>query len=162
MSDAAIGVIFNDNGSEVLLVKRRDIPVWVLPGGGIDSAETPEMAIIREVKEETGFTVRIIRKVAEYSPINRLAFFTTVFECQVVEGKGILTDETSDLGFFPLMHLPSSFFYIHREWLHDTLSHRTDVIRKPLVQVTYWNLIKYFFQHPIHVVKALFARIKQD
>lgn len=31
--NAAIGVIFNSNKSQVLLVKRQDIPLWVLPGG---------------------------------------------------------------------------------------------------------------------------------
>ena len=32
---------------------------WELPGGSIEKNETPEMAAIREVKEETGLDVRI-------------------------------------------------------------------------------------------------------
>jgi 8-oxo-dGTP diphosphatase len=32
-------ILFNKNRSEVLLIKRKDIPVWVLPGGGIDPGE---------------------------------------------------------------------------------------------------------------------------
>jgi ADP-ribose pyrophosphatase YjhB (NUDIX family) len=32
-------------------------PLWWLPGGGIDFGETPEGALIREFKEETGLSV---------------------------------------------------------------------------------------------------------
>jgi 8-oxo-dGTP diphosphatase len=50
--------------NEVLMVRqfvqRGDI-VWNFPGGGIEEGETPEEACIREVKEETGFEVKIIK-----------------------------------------------------------------------------------------------------
>jgi mutator protein MutT len=49
--------------NEVLMVRqyeqRGDI-VWNFPGGGIEEGETPEEACLREVREETGYTVRII------------------------------------------------------------------------------------------------------
>lgn len=50
------GCIFNDKG-EVLLQKRADSNKWGFPGGVIELGETPQMAAIREVKEETGLDV---------------------------------------------------------------------------------------------------------
>ena len=50
------GCIFNDKG-EVLLQRRGDFGKWGFPGGAVERGETPEMAAIREVKEETGLTL---------------------------------------------------------------------------------------------------------
>ena len=46
----------------VLLVKRGRPPrkgAWSLPGGHVEGGETLEAAIVREVLEETGLTVRV-------------------------------------------------------------------------------------------------------
>ncbi|MCW2540614.1 MAG: hydrolase [Frankiales bacterium] len=37
----------------------RDEPGWMLPGGGVEYAETIEAAIVREVREETGYDVAL-------------------------------------------------------------------------------------------------------
>jgi len=37
----------------------RDGPGWTLPGGGVEYAETIEAAIVREVREETGYDVEL-------------------------------------------------------------------------------------------------------
>ena len=59
----AQALVFNSRG-EVLMVRqtvqRGDI-VWNFPGGMAEPGETPEAACIREVKEETGYDVKIIR-----------------------------------------------------------------------------------------------------
>jgi 8-oxo-dGTP diphosphatase len=53
----------------ILLIKRHTVPFkgyWALPGGRVEAAETIEQAVVREVKEETGLTTAIIRKIGEY------------------------------------------------------------------------------------------------
>lgn len=60
------GLIRNAEG-KILLQKRIDgaIPEahdkWELPGGKIEFGETPEQAVVRECKEETGCDIRVIR-----------------------------------------------------------------------------------------------------
>lgn len=47
--------LFNDLG-EVFVAKRIDTPseAWQMPQGGMDKGETPEQAVMRELKEEIG------------------------------------------------------------------------------------------------------------
>lgn len=52
--------LIKNNENKVLLVFHRKLGVWLYPGGHIENNETPDEAVIREVKEETGLTVEII------------------------------------------------------------------------------------------------------
>jgi 8-oxo-dGTP diphosphatase len=56
----ASAIIFNQKG-EVLITQRHDLRIWIFPGGGIDGKETPEQTVKREVKEETGFIIKVKR-----------------------------------------------------------------------------------------------------
>lgn len=52
---------------EVLLTHQADpVPEYQLPGGGIDAGEHPIPALHREVREETGWTVRIQRRLGAF------------------------------------------------------------------------------------------------
>jgi 8-oxo-dGTP pyrophosphatase MutT (NUDIX family) len=159
VNSSVLGLIFNKDQTEILLTKRRDVPVWVFPGGGVEIGEKPEEAVIREIFEETGLKVSIVRKTGEYFPLNRLAKQTHIFQCQVLSGKPRLSDETSGVNFFPLPHLPTAFFTVHQDWLSDALKNPYSVTRGPISQVTYLAVVKYFFKHPIHVLLTLLSRL---
>lgn len=159
MKECALAIVFNHDQTELLLTKRRDVPLWVLPGGGIEPEEKTEEALLREVFEETGLQVAITRKVARYYPINRLTSTTHIFECRPLSGTPKLSPETNGIAFFPISRLPEAFFTVHRDWLNDALENRSAPLNKPIDQVTYWALFRYFLQHPLQTIRALLARL---
>lgn len=159
MQDAVLAIVYNKDKTQVVLVKRKDVPVWVLPGGGIDPGETPEEAVMREVLEETGLVVEVVRQTGEYTPINKLTSFTRLYECKILEGNIQRTDETSAIQLYELDELPRSFLIVHRDWLEDALKNLPYPIKKAITRVTYWGIFKYLLCHPILVLRALLARI---
>jgi len=152
------GAIFSEDRTSVLLIKRRDVPVWVLPGGGVELSESPEKAIEREVLEETGYIVGKIRLVGDYHPINRLAKRTQLFEC-FPKGKIDLAynPECMAVRFFSLKNLPSLIPPPYQEWIEDAHSNK-DPVKKKLCGITYPKLLGYFVSHPILVLRFLLAR----
>ncbi len=54
--EKVVNAIISEKG-KILLIKRGHFPfrnTWALPGGHIEEGETEEIAVIREVKEESG------------------------------------------------------------------------------------------------------------
>src|SRR6202011_555214 len=62
-----LGVLVVETDGLILLTKREDMHVWCLPGGAVDDGESIAQAAIREVREETGLTVELVRLVGLYS-----------------------------------------------------------------------------------------------
>ena len=145
--EAAIAILFNAKRDQVLLVRRRDIPVYVPPGGGIDFGETPKQAALREAIEETGVEVKILRKVGEYSPKNRLAKQTHVFEGIVERENLSSTNETLEAKFFPLDNLPEPMAPPHLEWIHE--AHESlPLIQREIRSVSYFQLLRGMVLYP--------------
>lgn len=63
--DSAFAVIRRRD--QILVVKSRGARKWQLPGGGIKPHETPWVAAIREVLEETGLHAKLLALAGIYS-----------------------------------------------------------------------------------------------
>ena len=155
---SVFGLVFSEDRSQVLLIKRRDIPVWVLPGGGVNSDETPEDAVVREMKEETGCDVGIIRKYATYLPVNSMTTLTYGYECALKENTFALGDETLGIAFFPLNDLPK-LPPPYRGWIEDGIAVSEKMIEKKIEGVTYFILLKLLLAHPILVSRYLLTKV---
>lgn len=105
-----------ERSGSVLLVKLSYGPRegrWGLPGGLVESDETPEQAAVRETQEETGLVVELDGLVATYMrpPAARTAdwapLLVVTYRAHIVGGElRIAPEEVSEAGFFPRDELP--------------------------------------------------------
>ena len=149
--------VFDKSKKKILLVKRRDVPVWVIPGGGIELRESPENAAIREAKEESGFDIKIIRKVAEYTHIgsNKKNY---LFEARAIGGKATINSEASAVEFFDVDNLPEMRHPLINEWLTDLNKNRKEVIKREIQGVTIRQALRQIHKHPIMVIRFILTR----
>ncbi|KKQ07999.1 MAG: hypothetical protein US18_C0004G0011 [Parcubacteria group bacterium GW2011_GWB1_36_5] len=149
--------VFDKSKKKILLVKRRDVPVWVIPGGGIETGETPGKAVIREAKEESGFDIKIIRKVAEYTHIGS-GKKNHLFEAIAVGGKATVNSEASAIEFFDTDNLPEMRHPLINEWLADLNKNSTRVIKREIQGVTIKQALRQIHKHPIVVIRFILTR----
>lgn len=159
MQPAAIGIVLDpEQKDHVLWVKRRDLNIWVLPGGGIDQKETPEDAVLREIKEESGLDVKLIRKAALYHPVNKWTGLSHVFVCQAIDRKFIPTDESTEVGFFPLNAIPNPHFPFHVDWLREAFRY-PGMIERPFHEFSWKRVGLFLLKHPLILTKYFLSRI---
>ncbi|MGD9101039.1 MAG: NUDIX domain-containing protein, partial [Anaerolineae bacterium] len=117
--------IIVDDG-RVLLTRRHDAPLWVVPGGHLEKGESVPCGCLREVKEETGLEVEIERLVGLYARKRSLGSATGpmnfVFTCRVTGGALQLSDETTAIRYWPFQALPGNVPRWQRQYLADALA----------------------------------------
>jgi 8-oxo-dGTP diphosphatase len=110
MRPFACDIILVENG-KILLVKRGREPFkgdWAVPGGRIEDNETAEECAIREMKEETGVDVEIIRLTGIYSDPKRdpRGIIVAAFLVRRVGGEVKAGDDADEAKWFELHSLP--------------------------------------------------------
>jgi 8-oxo-dGTP diphosphatase len=109
---SAGGVIYKRTGAivEVALISTKSGTVWTLPKGIIDRDESPEIAAVREILEETGLSGEITGSIGEKS----YWFFlkdenakckktVTYFLLEYISGAiSSLSPEVDEAGWFPV------------------------------------------------------------
>src|SRR5437762_11956654 len=81
------GAIIEQDG-KILLIDRSDGLGYTVPGGIVRYRETVEQCVLREAREETGYSVKITGLVGVYSRVDRDHRFRAVAvacKCSMIE-----------------------------------------------------------------------------
>jgi 8-oxo-dGTP diphosphatase len=114
--------------NKILLIKRNTHPFvgfWALPGGRMEPGESIDQTVVREVKEETGLDVRIVRIVGEYvEKGNReeidYEYYPTCFVVSPIGGEQKKQDsEIREIKLFSLDALPKPLAFEHEKMIWD-------------------------------------------
>lgn len=103
-------VVFQDN--KILMVRENTDGYWALPGGWADIGYTPSEVAVKEVKEESGFTVKPIRVIAVIDkkchphPPSAFHVYKLFIHCEIIGGQIASGIETSEVKFFAENELP--------------------------------------------------------
>jgi 8-oxo-dGTP diphosphatase len=113
---------------KILLIKRRTLPFtgyWALPGGRVDSGETVEQTIVREVKEETGLDVEVVLKIGEYHEQGvqdgvEYDYYPACFLVKTLGGEIKKQEsEIEEIKLFSLNAVPAVLAFEHAQMIKD-------------------------------------------
>jgi ADP-ribose pyrophosphatase YjhB (NUDIX family) len=106
------GAVFDDRNRLLLVRELADGGRWTLPGGWADVNLTAAENVVKEIREESGFDVRV-RKIAAVWDRTRQGHANGVFSCcklfyicDIVGGAAATGPETSEVGWFSEGELP--------------------------------------------------------
>jgi ADP-ribose pyrophosphatase YjhB (NUDIX family) len=106
------GAAFDGAGRILMVREVADAGRWTLPGGWADVNLTPAENVIKEVREESGYDVRVRKLAAAWDRTcqgHAPGLFSCVklfFICDITGGEARTSSETSEIGWFTEDALP--------------------------------------------------------
>jgi 8-oxo-dGTP diphosphatase len=121
---AAKAIIFD--GDRVLILRKskeerlaKDTHGWDFPGGGLEPCEPLMDALAREVKEETGLTVKVVAPAYIYDEIQEEKHLIIIkFACDQPNGELVLSPEHENHFWVPMEELDKGEF---PEWMKEEI-----------------------------------------
>ncbi len=98
------GVVFQEG--KILLVRERSDGLGTLPGGWADVGDSPSEAVVREVREESGYLTQATKLLAlldrnrHGAPPFPHHIYKVFFRCEIIGGGPVSSAEIQDVGFF--------------------------------------------------------------
>ncbi|WP_240414762.1 NUDIX hydrolase [Paenibacillus periandrae] len=105
------GVVFKDD--QILMVRESNNNRWSLPGGFCDIGLSPSENVIKEIKEESGYEVKVTKLLAIFDstkhphPPQPYHYYKIFIRCEIIGGAPITGIETTDIQFFSENQLPN-------------------------------------------------------
>lgn len=94
--NGASAIIIRDN--RVLMIRTIDSNSWSIPSGGVEDGETVEEACIREVAEETGYEVKIVKELhTKKTIVKEYKVTTQYFLCEITGGDILYKDPDEEI-----------------------------------------------------------------
>ena len=122
------GAVFQ--GENILLVRERSDGLWTMPGGWVDVGESAAEAVVREVREESGYQTRVIKLAAVFDrnkhnhPPSMYHIYKLFFLCEATGGQPAVNLEIDAIDFFSIQALPKlstgrlTVDQVHRLYAH--------------------------------------------
>lgn len=140
-------LLLRRNNQEVLLALRRDLPMWVLPGGQLAKNESFKVAARREFFEETGLRIVPTKLVVHYkSPDKKVV--KEIYLGKYTSGKLTLSDETKALRWYRIGNLPYPMTLYERTRIADALRGISSPVYKT-VKLNLFNELAFHLFHPL-------------
>ncbi|MFC6695946.1 NUDIX hydrolase [Nocardioides daphniae] len=105
----SVVAIVCDEAGRVLLIHKTDNDLWALPGGGHEIGESIAEAVVREVREETGYEVEVTGLTGTYTnPKHVMAYedgevrqqFSIAFTARLLGGEPRTSSESKRVEWF--------------------------------------------------------------
>ena len=131
---AATGVVLDDTG-RILLIRRSRQPgknQWALPGGFIETGESPADAARREIEEECGIVARepsLIDIIYQESKFYGTSILIIGYSFGGFDGAIRPGDDADEARFFDLDDLPKMAFESHGRMIKRFLEKREELRR---------------------------------
>lgn len=128
----SVGALIIDEKQRVLLLKRKKTPesgCWSIPGGMVEYNEKIESALIREVREELGVNIKIIKFLCVIDNLIEVDLFHTIslsYIVDIIDGelRNMEKEKHSEIKWFELNGLPMNLTVPTRATLIEYEKHK--------------------------------------
>ncbi len=105
--------VFDASGRILMVREVQDHHRWTLPGGWADVGISPAANTVKEVREEAGYDVRVVKLAGAWDrqsqghPPSMWACCKLFFICELIGGEARTSIETSEVGWFARGEVPA-------------------------------------------------------